>query len=234
MKPLFFNLPLGERPRLRLIGRGVHGRTPVERYRLKGLWCLHLYSYHAHLSIGGKGCDIEPSCLGVLPPDTNLVYRFNGRSEHLFAHFQLRDSRVVRPIPAIQRTSADYPRLRELFEEAVGYFAAQPLRAEIRLWDLLWRAADAPGVTAKPRVHPAVEEVARQIELRLHEPLLVESLAREVGLSHNHLIRQFHAGLGKTVKGYMMTRRLEKARHLLCRSSLSIKNIAQEVGLGDL
>ena len=234
MKPLLFDMPLGERPRLSAIGRAVHGNRPIERYHLKGLWCLHLYSYRAHLTIDGYRCEILPNSLGILPPDSNLVYRFEGSSEHIYAHFHLRRSRLRRSLPAIQRTGADYPRIRELFEEAAGYFAAQPLRAEVRLWDLLWRAADAPRDNAKPRVHPAVEEVARQIELRLHEPLLVESLAREVGISHNHLIRLFHAGLGQTVKGYMTARRLEKARHLLCRSSLPIKHIAYDVGLGDL
>jgi AraC family transcriptional regulator len=234
MKTPIFNLPLGERPRLSAIGRAVHGRVPVERYHLKGLWCLHLYSYRAHLTVGGKACEIRPGSLGISPPDTNLVYRFEGRSEHLFAHFHLRGSHAPRPVPAMRQTGPDYPQLHQLFEEAVGYFATEPLRAEVRLWDLLWRAADAPGAAEKPRVHPAVERVAQQIELRLHEPLLVESLAREVGLSHNHLIRLFRAGLGQTVKGYMMTRRLEKARHLLCRSSLAIKQIAHDVGLGDL
>jgi AraC-like DNA-binding protein len=235
MKQLAFKMPLGERPRLRLIGRAVHGGRPVERYRLNGLWCLHLYSYHAHLTIGGKSVEIRPGCLGILPPDTNLVYRYAARrNEHLFAHFQLRGAGGMRPVPAMRPTGPDYPLLHQLFEEAVGFFPSEPLRAEVRLWDLLWRAADAPGTAEKPRVHPAVELVARQIELRLHEPLLVESLAREAGLSQNHLIRLFHAGLGQTVKGYMMARRLEKARHLLCRSSLAIKQIAHDVGLGDL
>jgi AraC family transcriptional regulator len=234
MKPFYFDMPLGERPRLQLIGRAVHGGRPVERYHLKGLWCLHLYRYNAHLTIGGKPCEIRPGSMGVLPPDTDIVYRYQGRSEHLFAHFHLHGSRMSRRVPAIQETGVEFPQLCQDFEEAVGYFASQPLRAEIRLWDLLWRVADAPGTLEKKRIHPAVEEVTRQIELRLHEPLLVESLAREVGISHNHLIRLFRAGLGQTVKGYMMARRLEKARHLLCRSSLSIKHIAHDVGLGDL
>lgn len=234
VKPPVFHVPLGERPRLRTIGQGIQGQVSVARYHLKGLWCLHLYTYHAHLTVGGKRCEIRPASLSVLPPDTDLVYYYRGLSQHLYAHFQLRGSRVVRPIPALQDTGSDYTLVREMFTEAVGFFATQPLRAEIRLWDLLWRAADARDPVKKPRLHPAVEEVARQIELRLHEPLLVESLAREVGFSHNHLIRLFRAGLGQTVKGYMMTRRLEKARHLLSRSSLSIKQIAHDVGLGDL
>ena len=234
MKTLSFDMPLGERPQLQLIGRAVHGGRPVERYHLKGLWCLHLYRYQASLSIGGKRCEIRPGCLGILPPDTDIVYRYQGRSEHLFAHFHLRDSQITHAVPAVQETGALFLPLYQSFEEAVGFFVAQPLRAEIRLWDLLWHAADAPGTLEKKQVHPAVEEVTRQIELRLHEPLLVESLAREAGISHNHLIRLFRAALGQTVKGYMMGRRLEKARHLISRSSLSIKHIAHDVGLGDL
>jgi AraC-like DNA-binding protein len=206
----------------------------MERYHLQELWCLHLYRYHSRVSVGGAEHEIRPGYLSVLPPSTDLVYWFKGRSEHLFAHFELPASRTTHPIPVMQDTGADFPHFYQMFEEAIGVFPLQPRRAEVRLWDLLWSASDAHRPERRDRIHPAVREVIRQIELRLHEPLLVESLAREVGLSHNHLTRLFHAATAQTIKGHLMTRRLEKARHLLQRSSTPIKAIAAEVGFGDL
>ena len=38
-------LPLSAPPQLRFLSFGTHGDVPRERYRLRGLWCLHLYRY---------------------------------------------------------------------------------------------------------------------------------------------------------------------------------------------
>lgn len=231
---LTFKVPLEQKPCLRMIGRGVHGRTPIEHHHLHGLWCLHLYNYHARVSIDGVELDIKPGDLGILPADADLIYWFQGRSEHLFAHFELPSSSPTWKAPALQETGTEFPQLHRLFEEAVGLFPTQPLRAEVRLWDLLWTATQRQDSHHGEKVHPAVTETIRQIELRLHEPLLVEALAREMGLSHNHLTRLFQATMSQTVKGYMSQRRMGKARHLLQKSSTPIKSIAYEVGFEDL
>ena len=90
--------------------------------------------------------------------------------------------------------------------------------------------ANAPPV----HPHPAPVERARQlIELRLSEPLSVKDLAKEVGLSHNHLTRLFHAAVGDTVIGYIHQRRVQRARHLLEHTTLPIKTIAAQVGVED-
>ena len=231
---LTFALPLEQRPRLRMIGRGVHGRAPVERYQLRGLWCLHLYRYHARLSINGVELEIKPGDLGVIPADADIIYWFQGPSEHLYAHFELPTAGPTWTIPALQDTGHEFSHVHRLFEEAVGMFPTQPLRAEVRLWDLLWSAVRKHDETRRKQVHPAVAETIRQIELRLHEPLLVESLAREAGLSHNHLTRLFRAAVAQTVKGYILERRMTKARHLLQKSSTPIKSLAFDAGFADL
>jgi AraC family transcriptional regulator len=230
---LVLDLPLEQRPRLRAMGRSLHGRVEEERYRLKGLWCLHLYNYHAQISINRVELEIRPGDLGIVPEDAELVYRFNGPSEHLFAHFEWPDKGATRAAPAMQPTGVDYPMRHRLFEEAVGLFPTEPSRAEVRVWDLLWSATrQETGLRAK--VHPAVAETIRQIELRLHEPLLVEALAREMELSHNHLTRLFRTATKQTVKGYLSQRRMAKAQHLLEKSSTPIKAVAFSVGFDDL
>jgi AraC-like DNA-binding protein len=215
------------------MGRSLHGRTPVERYHLNGLWCLHLYSYHAELSINSSELEIRPGDLGIIPAEAHLEYRFRGPSEHLFAHFEWKEKGAMWAAPAVQPTGANYEMVHRLFEEAVGIFPTEPSRAEIRIWDLLWGATRREDA-ARATIHPAVMETIRQIELRLHEPLLVEGLAREMGLSHNHLTRLFRATTKQTVKGYLSQRRMAKARHLLENSSTPIKTIAFSVGFDDL
>jgi transcriptional regulator GlxA family with amidase domain len=122
------------------------------------------------------------------------------------------------------------PGLQPSFEEAIGWLPAQRLRAEVRLWDILWQL-----VSAQTRAgHPAVAEAQRLIELRLGEVIYVTDLAKAAGLSQNHLTRLFAAQTGKTVAAYIRDRRVERAAHLLRHSTLPIKAIASEVGIPDL
>jgi transcriptional regulator GlxA family with amidase domain len=83
-------------------------------------------------------------------------------------------------------------------------------------------------------IHPAVRKVKQMIELRLTERLCVADLAREVGLSQNHLTRLFRQATGATISEYIRSLQIERARYLLTHSTLSIKSIAQEVGVQDL
>lgn len=72
------------------------------------------------------------------------------------------------------------------------------------------------------------------IEARLAEPLTVPEIAREAGVSHNHLTRLFRAATGQTVIGYVRARRMAQARHLLRASTLSVSAVAATVGIPDL
>src|SRR5690606_16351477 len=112
--------------------------------------------------------------------------------------------------------------------EAIAYFHVERRRAEVRLWDVLWRLTDDAGQTepSSPSRHWAVERATRLIEERIAEPIRPARLAREVGISHNHLIRLFDAELGATITGYVRQRRMARAQHLLTHSTLPIKNIA--------
>jgi transcriptional regulator GlxA family with amidase domain len=132
---------------------------------------------------------------------------------------------------------ADFARLYAHAEQGIGYFASDKRRAEARLWDVLWQLAGrtaSAAVVAEGRGHPGVTQVIRHIELHLAENLRVAELARIADLSHNHLTRLFRRRTGETVKAYIGRRRAETAIHLLTRSTLSIKLIAQQAGATDL
>ncbi len=59
-------------------------------------------------------------------------------------------------------------------------------------------------------------------------------IAKTVGVSHNHLTRLFRAATGETVVGYIRARRMERARHFLHATTLSITAVAASVGIPDL
>ncbi len=229
-------ISLTQKPSVALMAVGIHGPSSTERFRSDNHWWLHLYRYRATLRVGGCAMALRPGCVSLIPPGVDIEYDFGERAAHLCAHFTLSpDAQDGLAVPMLQDLGDDFPRLYRSLEEAAGWFAANPARAELRLWDILWQLSDRTSPHDPPvHLHPApVERVRGLIELRLGEPLSVGSLADEVGISHNHLTRLFHAAVGDTVIGYIRGRRIQRARHLLEHTTLSVKTIAAQVGVED-
>jgi AraC-like DNA-binding protein len=65
-------------------------------------------------------------------------------------------------------------------------------------------------------------------------PLDVAALARTALMSSAHFSRQFRAAYGETPYGYLMTRRIERAKALLRRGDLSVTEVCMEVGCTSL
>ncbi|MDT0328318.1 helix-turn-helix transcriptional regulator [Nocardiopsis lambiniae] len=66
------------------------------------------------------------------------------------------------------------------------------------------------------------------------QPLDVSALAREALMSSGHFSRSFRAAFGETPYGYLMTRRIERAKALLRRGDLSVTEVCFEVGCTSL
>ena len=65
-------------------------------------------------------------------------------------------------------------------------------------------------------------------------PLDVPALARTALMSPAHFSRQFRAAYGETPYGYLMTRRIERAKALLRRGDLTVTEVCMEVGCTSL
>ena len=65
-------------------------------------------------------------------------------------------------------------------------------------------------------------------------PLDVASIARVAWMSPAHFQRQFRAAYGETPYGYLMTRRIERAKALLRRGDLSVTEVCMAVGCTSL
>ncbi|MFC9733881.1 helix-turn-helix transcriptional regulator [Streptomyces roseolus] len=66
------------------------------------------------------------------------------------------------------------------------------------------------------------------------QPLDVAALARTALMSTGHFARSFRAAFGETPYGYLMTRRIERAKALLRRGDLSVTDVCMEVGCTSL
>ncbi|MFL6123765.1 helix-turn-helix transcriptional regulator [Actinophytocola sp.] len=65
-------------------------------------------------------------------------------------------------------------------------------------------------------------------------PLDVPAMARAALMSPSHFARQFRAAYGETPYGYLMTRRIERAKALLRRGDLSVTEVCMAVGCTSL
>lgn len=69
---------------------------------------------------------------------------------------------------------------------------------------------------------------------RCDEAPSVAEVARTVGISQFHLIRQFHAVFGATPHQFRIQRRLERAKDLLARGDRSVTEICMDVGFSSV
>ncbi|MDZ7343844.1 MAG: AraC family transcriptional regulator [candidate division KSB1 bacterium] len=67
-----------------------------------------------------------------------------------------------------------------------------------------------------------------------HLPLDLEQISRQAFFSPYHFLRLFKHAFQKTPHQYLTEKRLEKAKHLLASSELSVTEICYEVGFESL
>lgn len=79
-----------------------------------------------------------------------------------------------------------------------------------------------------------VQETIDIIGRRYAERLLLPDLACEVGVSRYRLSHGFSRNVGMSLRQYLLTVRLERAKKLLADGQVSITVVAQDVGFGDL
>lgn len=222
------DLPLGAPPRPSAQGRAVHGRVPVEHYRLPEVWCLHRYTYACDLRVGDTDYAIRPGDLTLVPPDTPLRYTYpQPECRHHYALFRLDRTDPSVPVAVHLRVdpAADIS-IRRVFDAVVD--GGRGPEGVAALWHLLWVIA---GCAASAR---SMEDlVAARIDERLGEELSVPALAAEVGLSADHLTRRFRLRHGSTVVAWIRERRLLLARRLL-EEGMPPVQAARTCGLADL
>ena len=214
-----------------------------------GTHALHLYFYHGAIRIGERVFRLRPGDVTLTPADTPSTYRLREPGRHWCAHF--------RPAPEESGEAVRLP-LHIPLGAPLAYFrdrlkhvarlhnspAAEPAAAAVRqamasaaflelLLELSELAAGQPARPAARGSDRALEELRDYVEEHLAEPLSVPGLASRVGLSQNYLARVFRRTAGTSLKGYLLLRRMEEARHLLAHTNLPVKAIAARVGFGD-
>jgi AraC-like DNA-binding protein len=103
------------------------------------------------------------------------------------------------------------------------------------LGDLIWsqfrfRLEDFRRGAKHQAIPPVVAGAMNHMDRCYGEPLGVESLAAQFGLSASHLHAQFREHVGMTPHQHLILQRMRSARHRLVTTSDPIKSIARDVG----
>ena len=233
-----------ELPALRTAGEFPHDeRDFARRHGPSPHHALHLYDYAGALRLAGQERRFARGDLTITPARTPSSYHLDRPGRHLCVHFLPPSGRAGPPV-RLPLHLALAGRV-ELARDKLRWIAAlwrdrTPLgeaAASAALLDLLlWLAATATlslRVGAGPRTLAAVERVAAILTDRLHQPIEIGGMSREVGISRNHLSRSFRARFGVSMARYLLRRRMEVAAHLLETTDLPVSLVGQQVGVGD-
>lgn len=231
--------PLATRPKLVSVGSNNFKPGQIGRWRALNFWCFNLYRYEADLWVEGKHYPIREGRVSLVPPLLEMEYHFKTNAPQTHAHHIYPEATAKTPltaVPVVIDLGREFDRVYRSIEELVGWYSLNRTRAEVRLWEVLWELAERAGpVAAGPEsIHPALARALGSIERNLSQPLRVEALAEEAGISQNHLTRLFQARFKTSVVGYIRRLRTERARHLLMHSTQTVKSIAAQVGIPDL
>ena len=233
----FYQLPLAQPPQPRWIGIGRHGDLALEKFLIPDFWCLHFYRDPMQLRVGARWFEVRPGCVTLIAPATPIEFHFPQKTKHthVFAHFRAGEG-GAQPFPALRDLGARFEELCASLSEAASFGTGDCFdspRAQARLWEILWQLAQPPVAQITPR-QALVERAVQLIEARLNQALGVAQLARELGVSHNHLTRCFAAHTGQTPVVWMRAARVRRARYLLQNTTAPMGSIARQTGLGDI
>ena len=96
---------------------------------------------------------------------------------------------------------------------------------------------DRTGIIRVVPPAPLARHLLRARDLvdgRYAEPLDLEALARAAHVSPRHFSRSFRRTFGETPHQYLLSRRLERARHLLRTTDMSVTEVCLAVGFASV
>lgn len=243
---MFVPVPLGGPPHIVQAGLSLHGHLRRERFLMHNVWGLHVYFYSGKLRCQGEEFSIATGSASITPPNTDLEWEFPDHAPHYYVHFipsaniRIEEGKPNEPLiwnfPVMNGPFEYFDSLVCDMEMIGATYQAEPLKASVCLWSLLWKISEGDvHQTKEPEKLPSSVQIALSyINQHYSTPIVIKELAKHSGVSHNYLILLFREHFDCTIEAYIRRRRCQQAHFLLRHSSLSIKSIAQAVGIPDI
>lgn len=243
--------PLRALPVVALAGRFPLDDVAYDTCYQSSTHALHLHDYRGVMRMQRREVALAPGTLTLSAARRPTWYDLPAPGYHLCIHFRPPPARrpatrlpLVLPLgPQRDFVAQRMMHIAQLLAAARGdesdlaHAAASAAMQELLLHiaTLAQRTPQQAADAARPerRAEAALRDLLTILNDELAQPVSVSDLAQRVGLSQNYLSRLFRQRLGMTVQRYVLTRRIEMARHLLSITNLPVGRIASRVGLPD-
>lgn len=228
-------LPLSAQPRLVTDLGAIAASSFPTGYagtHRNAFWVLNLLDGEGELELAGQRLAYRAGWAVVTPPDVAHTFRNRQRVPFLHAHFRAAGAPVG--MPPAQDLGPRAAAARELLRDAAARVAAEPERAAVALWHLLWQLSATPLRPAAPVHHPAIRALLALLAAHDGPPPAPAALGRRLGLTPRHLNRLCTAAFGQPLCAWLRRSRLERARRLLADTDWPVARIATACGYRDL
>jgi len=199
------------------------------------MYNIVLFEHGGSLSHNGITIPFRKGGLFVIAPGATVSFETSEEQpvSHVFASFIPVDEPVDRMAVPIhtQLSDPEFDVFVLMYRQALNRNRETRTTYRSTVWSTLWAIAKP---LSEVKLDPYVQEACRIIDHRIGGRITVTSLAQEVFLSHNQLIRKFQDEMGRPPARYIRERRAQLARELLTRTTRPIKEIAASVGIPDL
>lgn len=199
---------------------------------------LFLFKRPVTINIDNVCYKPQPGSLCILVPGQKKQLDYNLKDHHLFVHFKFENMHPTYCFNGIHNTEIRFNYFEDTITRIIQVYEAHPEHAVLKLQDLLLEfdllAEKKKGVIPGNHIPEVVFFAMNLINESLCKPLVISTIAERCEISHRHLSRLFKKHVGMTLIEYVQKQRLEKAVFYLQASDLSIKEIANEVGIPDL
>lgn len=196
----------------------------------------------AEVLIDGERVRVRAGEALLLFPGHREEFRFAGDrpTRHSWIHAReagekdgwgsLREGKV-RLLPIGKRMETLVRELLATGKETTGLGGEmQAAIAEAAFFDFFSRAGYGGAEDARAPLHPAVERTLRYLDSHYNEECDLNRLARNAGLSAQHLSRLFRGATGRTPIHQLWRIREEEGRRLLRETGLSVQEVAEKCG----
>lgn len=243
----YITWPVTALPEIRTAGRFPLDDRGFDTLYRTSSHALHVHQYEATMQLGEATIELRPGDLTISPAGWPSRYNLPTPGHHWCVHFMPAVAkgelaRLPLHLPLGRLGEHAGQRIMAIAQTRAG--GADPLASAAAsaamLELLLWIAMQA-GVARRSskaqvpgKALAAVERVAAILHERLDQPLSIPDLAAEVDVTQNYLARTFRLRYGMTMPHFLLTCRIDHAKHLLAHTSLPINKVAARAGMPDV
>ena len=208
-------------------------------------YVLHYYLHNGSIQINENKYYFKHSDITITPKNTPSKYlAVSGKEgEYLYIHFAQKTGplTISEHIPANLLSKHCLAEFQQIIRQYLTPTSAfhennvNPLLASNLLHRLLLELSMAQFRKLQPETActKAIRKLIKHIEMNLDRELTISELSGIAGLSQNYLARHFKIIYGKTIKCYIISRRIERACYLLGNTTIQIKEVAFRCGISN-